>query len=167
MSENTFISDDEHLEHYGVKGMRWGVSRASKKLAKAITKEARDKAIAKLNKHKEKASKKIAKLDKKRPKLDKEVEKAIVKYDVKAAKLRQKALKLKRKSGGFFVSERRGERLSRKSDAAQAKSDLMISKSQLAKAKLTKNKYLTDEFKKGISNIDETLKKHKKPKRKS
>ena len=42
------------LYHYGVKGMRWGVRRAQKKLAKATTKEDRDKAIAALKKHKEK-----------------------------------------------------------------------------------------------------------------
>ena len=92
MSDYIYARDGE-LMHYGVKGMKWGVRRASKQLSKATTNEERDRAISKLEKHRSKASAKIDKLTKKQPKLQKKVDKAIQKNDVKAAKIdRQVAL---------------------------------------------------------------------------
>ena len=67
------------LYHYGVKGMRWGVRRASKQLTKATTSDSRNKAIANLNKHREKASSEVSKLKKQRVKLDDKLRKATTK----------------------------------------------------------------------------------------
>lgn len=43
---------NDFLEHYGVKGMKWGVRRATKRMSKASTTKQKDRAINKLVKQK-------------------------------------------------------------------------------------------------------------------
>ena len=57
--ENDY-NNQEYLQHYGVRGMRWGIRRASKTLSKSSsTSEQREKAISSLQKHRAKATKKV------------------------------------------------------------------------------------------------------------
>ena len=148
---------NEELQHYGVKGMRWGVSRASKQLSNATTSEQKTKAVATLQKHRTKASEEIAKLEKKQPKLAKSVEQKIVKNDVQAVKLADKAAIKRRKAYGRFTSQKKSEKLIYKANKLQAKADYLSVKSEKAKAALSKNETLQASFKKGISEIDKTL----------
>lgn len=148
---------NEELQHYGVRGMRWGVRRASKQLSSATTKEQHDKAVSSLQKHKTKASNEVAKLEKKRPKLEKKVEKQIVKNDIKAVKLADKAATKRKKAYGLLTSKKRSEKLIYKADKLQAKSDYLAVKSKKAKAKLARNETMQAAFKKGINEIDQTL----------
>lgn len=157
---NQTINSDE-LYHYGVLGMKWGVHRASKRLSNATTKEQRDKAIAKLQKHRTKATSEITKLNKKLPKLQKAVDKNVMKNDQHAQRLKIKSAKLKKKSTGFFVSEAKAQKLLSKAMRLDIKSDAMIAKSNEAKAKLDKNKTMQRLFNEGIANIDKTLKNKK------
>lgn len=56
--------DNNELYHYGVRGMKWGVRKATKTLSSSkSTVEQREKAISSLQKHKIKASAKVAKLE--------------------------------------------------------------------------------------------------------
>ena len=151
------LTSDGELMHYGVPGMKWGVRRASKQLAKASTKEDRDKAIAKLNKHRSKASAEIAKLDKKRPKLQKEADKYSLKQDKKAAKLELKSAKLKKKASKRRISTDKAAKLLAKSMKMDIKSSKIRTASAKAKSKLAKNQTLTRKFNEGISTIDRAL----------
>lgn len=148
---------DDELQHYGVKGMRWGIRRASKRLSTATTKEQRDKAVATLQKHRTKASAQVAKLEKKQPKLAKSVEQKIVKNDVKAAKLSDKAAAKRKKAYGLFTSQKKANKLIYKADKLQARADYLAVKSKKAKAELAKNETMQAAFKKGISEIDQAL----------
>lgn len=149
--------NSEELMHYGVKGMRWGVRRASRSLTKATTAEGRDKAVATLNKHREKASAEITKLEKKRPKLEKRVEQNIVKNDTKAAKLYEKAAYKRNKAYGRFTSQSKAEKRIFEANKLEAKADVLKSRSEKAKAALAKNETMTKAFKQGIKDIDQTL----------
>lgn len=148
---------NEELQHYGVRGMRWGVRRASKQLSSATTKEQRDKAVSSLQKHKSKASKEVAKLQKKQPKLEKSVEKQIVKNDIKAVKLSDKAATKRKKAYRLLTSKKRSQKLIYKADKLQARADYLAVKSKKAKAKLARNEIMQAAFKKGINEIDQTL----------
>ena len=146
------------LYHYGVKGMRWGVRRATKTLSsKSSSKEDRDKAAAKLGKMREKGSKEISKLQSKAPKLEKKVDKMVQKNDVKAAKLRDKQAKLKKKIGGRFTSVDKAQKLMAESNKLDIKASQLEAKSQRAKAMLSQNKNMQAQFQKEISNIDTAL----------
>lgn len=148
---------NEELQHYGVKGMRWGIRRASKQLSTASTKEQREKAVASLQKHRAKASAQISKLEKKRPKLEQKVEQRIVKNETKAATLSNKAAKKRRKAYGFLTSQSKSEKLIYKANKLQAKADSLTAKSKKAKSELTKNETMQSAFKKGINEIDQAL----------
>ena len=94
MQEQYYTTDE--LLHYGVPGMKWGVRRARAAMAKASTKEDRQKASAKLQGHMTKASKKLDKLNTK-------VEKA----QYKARKASNKA---DRKATSFLASEKAADK---------------------------------------------------------
>lgn len=144
----------EELYHYGVKGMRWGIRKADNRLSKATTKEDRDKAVAKLNKHRAKASAELTKLQKQRPKLEKEVHRHITKNDEKAAKLREKSAKLEKKAYGMFTSKDRASNMMYKAGKLDNQAKSLEAKSAQAKAKLAKNEELQKIFKQGIKDID-------------
>lgn len=149
---------NEELLHYGVKGMRWGVRRATKRLTSAnSTDEAKAKAVSTLQKHRAKATKKIAKLESKHDKLASNAEKHIMKTDVKAQKMKSKAAKYERKAYRRFTSTSKAAKLAMKANRLNAKADTMIAKSESAKAKLAKNETMTRAFKEGVSNIDQAL----------
>lgn len=150
------MSTDE-LKHYGVLGMKWGVRRASKRLAKATTKEQRDKAVAKLEKHREKASAKIAKLEKKAPKLQKRIDKNMKGIDKKVVSYKAQSSKYKRRALSPFVSEKRASKLMFKAMKMDAKSDELMALSMRTKNKLENNQRMTRLFKEGIDTIDKNI----------
>lgn len=148
---------DDTLEHYGVKGMRWGVRRAKKQLSKASSKEAHDKAISTLNKHRQKGEAKIKKLSGKAAALEKQRDKQIVKDDVKAAELHQKALKTRDKMGKRRVSTEKAIKLQIKADALDARAERIRANSELTKRQIEQNHTMQKAFKEQISLIDETI----------
>lgn len=147
----------EHLQHYGVKGMRWGVRRATKKLSKATSDDTKRSAVKTLQKHHAKGSAKIEKLKKKEPKLQAKADKAVVKYDTKAAKLKAKAAKKRKKMGGTFTSTKKAEKLYVKAMRLEAKAQTLTTKSEKAKSKVQANKTMQEAFKREIKNIDSAL----------
>lgn len=147
----------QELKHYGVKGMRWGVRRASKRLSTATTKEDRAKAVSSLNKHRTKATNKITKLDNKYSKLQTTRNKQIEKSDIKEAKLRNKVSKLRSKKYGMFTSQSKADKLEFKATKLEVKADKLKAKADMTKAKIAKNRHMREMFEKGISDIDSTL----------
>lgn len=149
--------ESDSLQHYGVKGMKWGVRRASKRLSKATTDDEKRKAVASLQKHRGKASAEIAKLQKKQPKLQENVERAITKYDTKAAKYTRKAASARRRMGNMFISNARAERLHWEAEKMESKAYYLKSKSADAKAKVQANTTMQKAFQREIDNIDQIL----------
>ena len=149
--------NNDELMHYGVKGMRWGVRRATKSLANATTQRKYDKAMASLNKHKQKSQAKLAKLESQRPKLEKQVEKHVMKTDGKVAKMDLKVAKMQKKAGSLFTSEKKGIELLNKAEVMKMKADAMRAKSDNAKQLLAKNTAMQQAFKKGIRDIDQSI----------
>ena len=152
-----YNENNNELLHYGVKGMRWGVRRATKALSKATTDEQRDKAVNRLEKHRAKATRKIEKLDKARPKLEQKVERAVTKNDVKAAELNSKAMRYQKKANGLFVSDRRAMKRLQKASLLESQAKALTVKSNEAKAKLAQNEAMTKAFRQGINDIDDAL----------
>ena len=149
--------ESDSLQHYGVKGMKWGVRRASKRLSKATTDDERRKAVSSLQKHRSKGSAEITKLQKKQPKLEEKAERAVVKYDTKAARLTSKAARARRRMGGVFVSNSKAERLYTQARTLETKAYVLKSKSAEAKAKVQANKTMQEAFQREIDNIDQIL----------
>lgn len=145
------------LYHYGVKGMRWGVRRAQKQLAKATTREDRDKAIAVLKKHREKGSAKVEALQKKSQKLEKHVERAILKNDPKAARLASKAASYRNAAYSRFASQAKVEKRLFQANKLQAKANALKAASEKAKTELASNKALIETFNTELRNIDAAL----------
>lgn len=161
----------DELYHYGVKGMRWGVRRATKKLSRATNQKDYDSAVSSLNKHRVKASSKLQKLQKQRPKLDDTLRKSTAKDVAKASKLESKASKLdmkiaknQKKASGFFTSQSNAEKLLAKNTVMKNKSDMLHAKAnkmkanyEKAKAKVEANESMRRAFQQGINDIDMAL----------
>ena len=160
--ETTIIGGESYdgqdeLMHYGVPGMKWGVRRATKMLSTATTSQQRDKAIAKLNKHKTKGTAKVAKLEKKHVQLEKDVNRHIQKSDVKAAKLMRESTRVRNKAYGMFTSSSKAAKRLYKADKLKARAEEIKARSDSAKAKLAKNEKMTELFKNELKNIDSAL----------
>lgn len=156
---NTFYEytpdTSNELTHYGVKGMKWGVRRNTKRLNSSDS-ATRAKAAGSLQKHREKASNEIAKLKKSNVKLDKRASDNIAKLEPKIAKLERKSAKLKLKAGKAFYTSTSSKRLHK-----SAKLDLKVAKlkesAAKTKAKIEKNQSMIKMFEKGISDIDSAM----------
>ena len=155
MSEYVIVNGE--LKHYGVKGMKWGVRKATKLLSKATTREERDKAVASLQKHREKSTAKIAKLNKKAVKLQKKVDEKIRVNDPRAAKLQAKAAALRNKKYGLFVSKEKADQIEFKAAKIENEAKRLKALSDKAKAELTNNQRMIQAFETGIKDIDKTL----------
>lgn len=174
----------EELYHYGVKGMRWGVRRASKQLGRATDSASRDKAVAILNKHRAKSVAKVQKLENRKDalerKLDKsserdraraiKLEKKASALDAKAAKYSKKSINYKLKAGKKYFTDSaekamiRSDSYSTKADVTKSKADVLHAKAksymtnyEKAKAKVDNNVRMTNAFKQGIKDIDAAL----------
>lgn len=66
----------DELYHYGVKGMRWGVRKATKAVNRALYKDELNDAVKSLKRHKSKATAKIEKLDAKAKRIEPITERA-------------------------------------------------------------------------------------------
>ena len=153
-----YVIENGELKHYGVKGMRWGVSRAKKQFARATTREGKVKAVAKLQKHRAKATKKIDKLQSKQVGLQKKLDKHTLKTQTKEAALRQKAAKLRSKKYGLFTSKEKADMLEFKATKIEVKANKIKAKADVAKAAMAKNKRMTEMFEQGVNDIDKVLK---------
>lgn len=149
--------EQRELQHYGVLGMKWGVRRGRNQIAKAKTKEQHDKAVATLTKHRGKASAKITKLEKKVPELEKAYDRAVLKTDVKAAKLEQKRSQYTRKATRLFTSDKKAAKYLAKAQLMDMKVKDLKASSDRAKANMAKNERLRELFNRGISDIDSAL----------
>lgn len=145
----------QELYHYGVRGMRWGVRRASKTLISTkASSDKKKKAVASLQKHKQKATKKVIKLTAKNEKLGKKNDKFILKNDAKIAKLNRKAAKKRAKAYGLFTSKSKTEKLKFKAEKLEAKAAKLSTKRDEVKAKMAKNDRLISMYNEGISHIN-------------
>jgi len=150
-------TNDDVLMHYGVKGMRWGVRRTQKQLANASSKEAHDKAVSTLNKHRQKGVAEIKKLSKKATKIEAKREKQINKDDIKAAKLHRKALDKQAKSTKWYTSSDKAVKLKLKAEKLELKANRIKARSEQTQRSLEKNQHMQKAFKEQIDLIDKTL----------
>ena len=156
---NYVIADDGELYHYGVKGMKWGVRRATKKLRTANQygdEKQRDRAVASLSTHQRKINKKLASLDKKSVKLEKKRYEQATENATKIAKLERKANKARRKAAKTIYTTTARKRLQKVAKLEYKASKL---KEEMAKtqAKIEKNERLKAMFKKGLAEIDQEM----------
>lgn len=151
------LTDNGELYHYGVKGMKWGVRRAQKRLSSASTRDERAAAVSSLKKHKQKGSAKLEKLQNKTAKLEKRANDTRLKYESKAPGMRATAARKRAKSYGLLNTDL--SVWSRRKAAArlEAKAAGLESTAMKAKLKLEKNQRMIKAFQTEISKIDKTL----------
>lgn len=150
------ITNDNELYHYGVKGMRWGVRRNTKRLNSGDSAKS-EKAAKALQKHRDKGSAKIEKLKKKGAKLEKSYEKAAISNEASAAKLHAKAAKLQRRAFKRSTSKDRADSLLYEAKRLESIAIDLKAKTKEAKAKVERNDMLISQFEKEIKNIDQAL----------
>ena len=151
------LTPDGELYHYGVRGMKWGVRRASKKLANASSKEERDAAVATLKKTQQKGSAAMKKLQNKTAKLEARAEKTRVKYESKAPGMRQAAAYKRAKSYGLLNTGTTRYFRRRRAAKLDAKAASLEASAMRAKVRLEKNERMIAAFKTEIKNIDKAI----------
>ena len=152
--------DNNELMHYGVKGMKWGVHRASKQLGKGYATGNTvkvEKATSKLEKHRDKAQKKINKLSKSNEKLEKKRDRQIIRNEPRIGKLDQRATRYISKANSIFTSERSRNRLMNKANKYKIEATRLKAISEATKAEIAKNNRLSSMFQKGIDDIDHAI----------
>ena len=140
----------DELYHYGVKGMRWGVRRASKKLSKATDEKKKAKAVASLEKHREKGTAEIKKLDSSTSKLQAKREKQRQTTDVKAADA------MVRSQTPIMLRSRR-EKFRNEANKWYVRADSLRAESERTQALINKNESLKKMFQQEIDKIDQAL----------
>lgn len=162
---------NDELMHYGVRGMRWGVRRASKQLERSTNSGTRDKAINALNKHKAKGESKVASLEKKRVKLNNDLHKATIHDKIRADKMESKAQKLdakiaknESKATAWYTSTNKVSKLMAKNTKLELRSNKLHTKASVlnsnyekAKSKIEANESMQKAFKTELKNIDNAL----------
>ena len=149
--------DSETLQHYGVKGMKWGVHKVRKKISTASSRKEVEGIIDGLNFYKSEASKEAAKLKRKNERNQTVLDKRISRDAVKSAKLETKAAKKKRKAAGVFVTDGRAKELMFEAQKLDAKVSTLDARVKKAKAKVDKNKVMMDALDQLIKDIDDGL----------
>lgn len=160
--------DSETLQHYGVKGMKWGIRRAKKKERVAgrrkgttndYDQDMRDlnDAEAILKKHRAKATDKISKLEKKGEKLQKEYDKRISSDAVRAPKLEKKAARKLKKANKWYTSKEKAMELEYDARRLEVKAKTLSANAKSAEAKLKKNQAMIDAFNRGLKDIDNVM----------
>lgn len=124
---------DLYLAHYGVKGMKWGVIRARKKLA--------DHSISRRQAQNERLEQKIVK---RQAKADKYALKALKrgdanKYALKAAKLNKQASIAEKKAAKVDASDSKYLKLNRKAAKKRYKASKLDRKAAIANMQSVKN----------------------------
>lgn len=153
--------DTNELMHYGVKGMRWGIHRASKQLGKgyATGDTAKvQKATARLEKHRGKAQKKINKLSKTNEQLEKKRDKQIIKNEPKIAELNRKATDYRsRVYNSRFMRDKKANKLMNRAQSYEIEAKRLQAISDRTKAEIAKNARLSSQYSKGIKDIDQAI----------
>lgn len=150
------IRKSDELYHYGVKGMKWGIRRNTKRLSSGDGAKSA-KAVDALKKHRAKASNEIGKLKEENVKLKKRHENNILKTNVKAAQLNKQAADNRRKASRMFVSRRRAQKYLTRAYLAETKARDLTARANETKAKMEKNDMMIEMFNRGINDIDHVL----------
>lgn len=156
------------LYHYGVPGMRWGVSRASKRLSKATTKKQYDRANKKLERHYTKSARELKALRRERPALDDRLDSATridknkaAEYQSRANAEYRKAAKYNRRANRLISTQGlrdynayKSARLESRADVLDAKAKEYKSNYEYAQSRVERNEALQKAYRQGMADID-------------